>query len=239
MIIGLGHKAGVGKSTVAEIISKNFGFKRFSFSPLIQEEIKEGYQKYGYVYQVIYPNLFIINNETFQLSYTQFDQIVRATVKLQQNHPSAVQRIGTSVLYVTYVEDKTLLQIWGTDYRRKQNPNYWIEKFEAIYDPQENYVIENIRFLNEAEMVKKYGGIVAKVVLLDSEGNEINLNQDSRLPDHPSETELESYNFDVVFYNYYNDLERTEKEVVETILGFLEQNDSSKTTYTEGAGTED
>lgn len=227
MIIGLGHRAGVGKSTIAEMIAKNFDFVRFSFTPLVQSEVLEAYEKYGYVYRLVYPNLLVINQENIELPTNEFFQLLDATVKLASNYPDKVYHIGTAVINVGYVEDKILLQIWGTNYRRRQNENYWVEKFMNIYDPKVNYVMENIRFRNEADTIKKLGGVVAKVVLLDANGNEISLNTDNRILNHPSETDLENYDFDLIIYNYYNDLERTEKEVIEKVLGLLEKEDTN------------
>jgi hypothetical protein len=59
---------------------------------------------------------------------------------------------------------RPLLVTYGTEIRRKLNPNCWIEKinFAVDYNLQNNdYVfITDVRFLNEAEWVKSKGGIL-------------------------------------------------------------------------------
>lgn len=59
---------------------------------------------------------------------------------------------------------RPLLVTYGTEIRRRLNPNCWIEKinFEVDYNLQNNkYVfITDVRFLNEAEWIKSKGGII-------------------------------------------------------------------------------
>lgn len=67
------------------------------------------------------------------------------------------------------VEIRSLLQWWGTDLRRKADEDYWVNKtaqtIEGIEWEGETdlVVVTDIRFANEAEMVRDLGGWVAEV----------------------------------------------------------------------------
>jgi hypothetical protein len=63
---------------------------------------------------------------------------------------------------------RPLLVTYGTDIRRKLNPNCWIDSISSgvnLHLQQNNYVfITDVRFLNEAEWIKNQGGTVINIV---------------------------------------------------------------------------
>jgi hypothetical protein len=63
---------------------------------------------------------------------------------------------------------RALMQNYGTEVRRKDNPNYWIHKWaddvDGLVRQGKNVVVDDVRFLNEAEAVKSRGGIIIRVV---------------------------------------------------------------------------
>lgn len=96
------------------------------------------------------------------------------------------------------LELRKMLQVWGTDYRRKQDETYWIRKCREriAQKASEGYkviVVTDCRFPNEADMVKELGG---ELVLVSRPG----------LPNddpHPSETAMAGY--DGYDYSIVND----------------------------------
>lgn len=55
-------------------------------------------------------------------------------------------------------EYRALLQMWGTDFRRAQNPNYWVTKVaQLIVADAGNQVIDDCRFVNEFELLDGRG----------------------------------------------------------------------------------
>jgi hypothetical protein len=70
-------------------------------------------------------------------------------------------------------EDKELIRpflvTYGTELRRKLNPNCWISKVEEMIEQNhkssdKNFIfITDVRFENEAQWVKSIGGIITKV----------------------------------------------------------------------------
>ncbi len=91
---------------------------------------------------------------------------------------------------------RLLLQWWGTDYRRKQDADYWIkrwlDKFRALPD-NSFVVVPDVRFTNEFETIKKLNGLVWRT--------------EREMPGfdtHPSECELDDVVFDYLFDNNFS-----------------------------------
>lgn len=55
---------------------------------------------------------------------------------------------------------RTILQYWGTEYRRAQNVQYWVNALANSLRPGVLYVITDMRFANEAQFVHANGGQV-------------------------------------------------------------------------------
>lgn len=68
-------------------------------------------------------------------------------------------------------EVRWLLQQWGTEFRRSQDPNYWVEKavkeIHWAWDKVDLVVITDVRFENEADMIRDLGGLVVEVCAAD------------------------------------------------------------------------
>lgn len=89
-------------------------------------------------------------------------------------------------------EIRRLLQWWGTDLRREQDAEYWVTRAEqqvAKFRPNVYPVFTDIRFENEAAMIRNHGGILVRVVAHDA----IRRKRLGQLPpDHVSETEQDA-----------------------------------------------
>lgn len=84
----------------------------------------------------------------------------------------AVKREIASLLGVDVEEierNKTLLrgllQWWGTDVRREQDPNYWIVRTRPLIlaHPAPIKVVTDVRFQNEVDVVRDLGGWIVRV----------------------------------------------------------------------------
>lgn len=94
-----------------------------------------------------------------------------------------------------YGKHAKLLQWWGTEYRRAQNSNYWVDQWKAAINPKADIVLTtDMRFINEAEAVKSVGGFTVQVNRKNADGTRFV--DPTRDQNHPSETQLDGYNFD-------------------------------------------
>lgn len=68
---------------------------------------------------------------------------------------------------------RQVLQYVGTDYIRSVQPDYWLQVVEKqIKDnPEGNYVITDVRFPNEAEVLKGLGAFILKILRLSRMSN--------------------------------------------------------------------
>lgn len=98
-------------------------------------------------------------------------------------------------IYGMTEKDAPLLQRHG-QLRRLENENYWLDKvFDQIDLGVPGFAfISDVRYRNEAERIKSVGGFTVDVRRLNEDGT-LFIDQ-SRPADHPSEIDLDGYNFD-------------------------------------------
>lgn len=103
---------------------------------------------------------------------------------------------------------RALLQNYGTEVRRRDDDNYWVNRWSATIDNcnSENVVVDDCRFLNEAKVVKDYSGTIIRIVRTDitntgnhqSEVEQMNINHDYEFVANNGEQEK--------LYKYLDDL---------------------------------
>ena len=82
---------------------------------------------------------------------------------------------------------RRILQWWGTEYRRAQDPDYWTKawgrKVEGLDLARLHVLVDDVRFMNELQVIKEHGGLVVKVERPGFDGAN----------NHASETSLDDY----------------------------------------------
>lgn len=164
MLIGLAGSAGAGKDTVANYLVAQHGFSAFSFSDALYREVSEAFSVPISELQdrdkkeVPHPKLI----EAYCKDH-EFAKIMRTATK---------RRTDIVVLHdwVRY-SPRWVLQHWGTEYRRAQDPDYWL-KAASLWvqawlevtsaDGQEHAGLVNtsVRFPNELAWIDKMQGTV-------------------------------------------------------------------------------
>lgn len=83
-----------------------------------------------------------------------------------------------------------LLQYYGTDYKRKRSPFYWINQLKAKLDAENPTIalISDVRFVNEAQFCLSGGGYVVRI-------ERLGFVDPTRDPHHISETNLDDFPF--------------------------------------------
>ena len=133
-----------------------------------------------------------------------YGQYVKDTAKLIWNWDGEKDKKG-----------RELLQWWGTDIVRAQDPNFWVDsvvRLAKVIDKYVDYlIVDDCRFINEIEAWRaikyvaldsatdalanrqRFSDIIA--IRVERPGHENALTPEQRR--HPSETELDDYIFDI------------------------------------------
>ena len=113
---------------------------------------------------------------------------------------------------------RPVLQVWGTEFRRAVDPDYWVKKAEKHIEVWQNrtsrqIIFTDVRFWNEINMLRGRGFMIIKIdmsvedVLVYTEGHgeerEVTL---SRLQ-HRSETEWQQAEFDATIPSIRGDID--------------------------------
>jgi hypothetical protein len=80
---------------------------------------------------------------------------------------------GLGLWQKPYTEgQRWLLQQWGTEFRRTQDPEYWVlyglDYISEHANEGDLWVVTDVRFKNEADAIKMVGGITAEVQAVDT-----------------------------------------------------------------------
>jgi len=214
MIIGFGYKMRTGKDTSADYLIEKYGFKKISFAEALKSEVGE-YNRLLINYNIDKKELYLYDNPG-NMKLIVDSKIKEVFVDYILENKDCVDYITGDIIFQKYgrpKKDRVLLQLWGTNYRRVENENYWVDlvKQQILGEPDTNWVITDVRFPNELELIKQLGGVSVEIVR-DVVGNGI--------PKHDSETALDDAIFD---FHLQNDLEIVDLyKKLDVLMSYLE-----------------
>ena len=130
-IVGLAGKMGVGKDTVAAMLRMR-GYQRRGFAEPLREELVVALESRT-APRGMRPDMAVL---------VRSGRFTRQSV---YHKPTANKM-------------RSLLQYWGTELRRAEDPEYWIKKMDLSGGGL--YVVSDLRFANEADYVRSLGGQV-------------------------------------------------------------------------------
>ena len=168
MIIGISGKIGSGKDTFANHFIKEYR-KQYGVS---FKNKKFGYNVKKLVSELTGVSLRICLSRNGKLTY--LPEWGMTVGEMQQ-------KLGTDAVRNNIHKDAWVLSLFG--------------KYKKDVD---NWIISDVRFINEADIIKSKGGILIR---LEGDPKSVKKN-DKRDMNHESETQLDNYkNFDYVFQN--------------------------------------
>ncbi len=153
-IIGLTGHMGVGKDAAAAMLSM-VGYKRIAFADQVRREVMEAIQ------DGVFPRK--------AFGTPLFDDMLSADEAEVWAKPTSSRM-------------RRILQWWGTDYRRSEDPDYWVKEGIAQAEGHPRVVFSDVRFPNESAAILRRGGVIWRIeraTTLDG------------IPDHISETVLD------------------------------------------------
>lgn len=137
MIIGISGFEGSGKNTLADVLVKEFGFKQESFAGHLKDVLS---------------------------SVFQWDREMLEGATLQSRESRTKTDVWWSEKLGYDVNPKDMMRTIGTDlFRNHFNEDVWVYSLERKLSNCKNIVLSDVRFANEAKMVKRLGGILIRV----------------------------------------------------------------------------
>ena len=160
-IVGITGKKGVGKTTAADYLCKTQGFVKHSFADPLKAMAFQFIKSFGYS-----------DKETHYF--------------IHENKVDAIPLIGCSA--------RRIMQTLGTEWGRCQiGHDTWVKvarlRIKTTLDA--NIVFDDIRFENEAELIRQLGGVIIHV---DGETSEVD--------HHASERGIDFYTQDIRISNH-------------------------------------
>lgn len=162
--IGLTGYAGVGKDTVADLLVAHLGFQKLAFADALRAEICEGFG----IDSIYLSHPSTKNQATNALAMNRAPVGFLGAVALTVGEKDRTNgRLSTAWLSAPR-SPRQIMQWWGTEYRRRENPRYWTRIMAArIVELRRlgvaRLVITDVRFDNEADTIHASGGLLWQI----------------------------------------------------------------------------
>lgn len=188
-LIGLTGLAATGKDTVADLLTTHAGFTKMAFSNALYVEISDA---------------FSISVQMLQRRETKEHPMTALALRVcaDDGFVGRMMRVHYEQHQVFDLDQprspRQILQWWGTEYRRHSNPSHWTAKIAAGIDYLSRQrlatriIVTDVRFPNEAELVRARGGHIWQIKRAGIEAPE---------GAHESETEGNAFAPDATLHN--------------------------------------
>ena len=185
MIVGIAGKAASGKTTAAHYMAAHLQgeVKIVPMAQVLRDEVElflraigsEAYVPLVYGCQDDKIKVFHVDTRRAEAACPRWAHFITEHADIQDRPDQ------------TAVTVRRILQWWGTEYRRTDDPDYWTKawtkKVEGFDLENIHILIDDVRFMNELDTVRAKGGLIIKI---DRPGF-------SGAGNHASETSLDAY----------------------------------------------
>lgn len=146
-IISFAGRIKSGKSELAKICEEK-GYKRLYFAMPLKQLCAD----------ILDTSITELNKRKNNATPIQIiiNEDICKILSQETNIPLNITKELCNGKYIHTVRD--MLQFIGTDYIRKYNEDWHVNKIKEMIDENTNYVIEDVRFPNEKKMIEKLGG---------------------------------------------------------------------------------
>lgn len=169
ILIGTAGRAGAGKDEVANVLVREHGFRKFSFSDRLYDECQQAFELPD---QELLRDRKTKDTPAFELMLFRCTDKAFVDVALNVLHEDPYYAGRQGEFLSMALSPRWVLQVWGTEYRRKQDPAYWLNRAHEWLDSErevgrDRFVNTSVRFTNECEFVRSCNGSVWHVLRKD------------------------------------------------------------------------
>lgn len=148
MIVAFGGRMRSGKGEITNVLTSNFGYELRSFAEPLKELCAN-------LLNISIDKLNEMKNANEQIHFILDEQKIK-TVSERTSIP--ISDIHSVVDGVTIKTIREMLQVIGTDVIRRYNTDWHVNELLKTLDANKLYVFDDLRFKNEMDMIKSYGG---------------------------------------------------------------------------------
>jgi len=210
-IIAFGGRIGSGKSVLASICEK-YGFKKIYFALPLKQLVAD-------LIKVKLEEINDLKNVEKNYNFNKIDYFF-----LSKETGISAKIIEEEMSKVEFKTVRQLLQFIGTDLIRKYQKNWHVNKIREIIKKNGNdinYVIDDVRFKNEIDLVKELGGdcwfiIRPKIDNVSNHESEVSITWrdfGNKLIINDSSLELFIFRWETFFKNYEKSFIAREKSL--------------------------
>lgn len=159
-IIGLTGYAGTGKDTVADLLVTHAGFRKLAFADAIRGEVADAFGV----------DMDVLTNPVTKQEPSASLSLQKAPFCFANAVACCARPTAADTAWVAAPRSpRQILQWWGSEYRRRQNPDYWVHQLRArlilLMQKQlgTRFVITDVRMDNEAAALRAMGASIWQV----------------------------------------------------------------------------
>ena len=146
VIVGIAGAIGAGKTTFAQRLVEAHSFVRVGFGDALKEEVARTLRRTIKAHlRATRPDIRT-RDDLGGIDETRWDQYIHSALWESRDEFA-----------------RSLLQEWGTELRRAEDPDYWVRAWEHRVVALPRVVNDNVRFVNEADAIRRLGGFLIKV----------------------------------------------------------------------------
>ena len=208
MIIAFGGRIGSGKSVLANIC-QNAGFEKLYFALPLKQLVAD-------LIHVKIEEINDLKNVEKDYSFNNSDYLF-----LSKRTHIPFETVEKEMHPISFKTVRQLLQFIGTDLIRKYNTNWHVNQIRSMIDKSKNYVIDDVRFKNELDLIKELGGdawfiIRPKIDNVSNHESETSLTWSdfgNKIIINDSSLELFIFRWETFFKNYERSMSAREKSL--------------------------
>jgi predicted kinase len=180
LVIGIAGRMGAGKDTVAGVLAREYGFTQYNFATPLKEEVCARLSR------TVWAAVNVLSETDTELASRLQTMYAGGMTSPQVLH-EIVWNIKPPIV-------RELLQEYGTEVRRTDHPDYWVDAWGKAVGDYQNYagqkgtlarvVASDVRFENECHAIQHFGGQLVHVVREGARDASQDAHQSERLAEH-------------------------------------------------------